>query len=147
MRWIATALAAGCLLVSAPAQAADPPSAPPSPRQVELANEIMDATGVAANYDVMLRNMFSGMIARSGVTTGTPESRAAADAMLDRVTTAVLKLKPRLLEMSAQIYAQTFTEEELAQILAFYRSPVGQSMARKMPDGASAISPQNCCPR
>lgn len=31
------------------------------------------------------------------------------------------------------IYSQNFTEQEIAEILAFYKSPVGQSFVEKMP--------------
>jgi uncharacterized protein len=39
------------------------------------------------------------------------------------------KLKPKMIE----IYAATFTEEEIDGILNFYKSPAGQAMLQKMP--------------
>ena len=40
-----------------------------------------------------------------------------------------LKMKPQFV----QIYRETFTQEELEGLLAFYRSPVGQATIEKMP--------------
>jgi hypothetical protein len=39
------------------------------------------------------------------------------------------KMKPQML----QLYRDTYTQEEMDGMLAFYRSPVGQSMIEKMP--------------
>jgi hypothetical protein len=35
--------------------------------------------------------------------------------------------------MLVQVYADTYTEEEVDGILAFYKSPAGQAMLQKMP--------------
>ncbi len=39
------------------------------------------------------------------------------------------KLKPEY----AQLYMETFTQEEVDGLLAFYRSPAGRAMIEKMP--------------
>jgi hypothetical protein len=36
------------------------------------------------------------------------------------------------------LYVQTFTEDELKQLTTFYRSPIGQKAADKMPELANA---------
>jgi uncharacterized protein len=43
------------------------------------------------------------------------------------------KVMPTILEEIARSYMEHFSEEELAQIAAFYQSPTGRSMVAKMP--------------
>lgn len=46
------------------------------------------------------------------------------------------ELKPRFSEITnevAQLYAQNFTEQELKDILAFYKSPAGQKLLQRQP--------------
>ena len=67
--------------------------------------------------------------------TPTPEQQVAFDEMSTKLV-ALLRaemtwelLEPRFLEL----YQQTFTEEEVAGMLEFYRSPAGQAVIDKMP--------------
>ena len=63
------------------------------------------------------------------------EERSRAREIQDRIQTLVArvlsweKIKPQYVTL----YAETFTEEELDGMLAFYRSPAGQAMRAKMP--------------
>jgi uncharacterized protein len=45
---------------------------------------------------------------------------------------------PSLKEDMIALYVQTFTEDELKQLATFYRSPIGQKAADKMPELANA---------
>jgi hypothetical protein len=61
------------------------------------------------------------------------ERRAQFTEMQERLTALVAdhlsKAEPELVK----IYADTYTEEELDAILAFYKSPAGKAMLEKMP--------------
>lgn len=65
----------------------------------------------------------------------TPEMEADIDAYFKQISDLVSeymgweKLKPEYV----QLYADAYTEEELDAIVAFYASPVGQSMVEKTP--------------
>jgi hypothetical protein len=63
------------------------------------------------------------------------EARAAAEEMQKRMAEWMQtrlsweKMKP----LYVKIYSETLTEEELDGSIAFYRTPVGQSLLKKMP--------------
>ena len=50
--------------------------------------------------------------------------------MLALVAATLSKVKPAL----AKVYADTYTEEEIDGILAFYKSPAGKAFIQKMPE-------------
>lgn len=63
-----------------------------------------------------------------------PELPTAASEIIQQEVQAALKESmPLLIEEVAKIYERVFSEEELDAMLAFYKSPVGQSMIKKMP--------------
>lgn len=65
-----------------------------------------------------------------------PEQQKDMDAFLDKIAVITReavnwqKLEPQF----ADLYAQTYTEEEIDGILVFYRSAVGQAMLAKQPE-------------
>ena len=137
------ALAALILISMPPAALAQAREAPPPPtaRQLELAQQILDETGTTKNYETMMRDLFGRITAQSAAMTGgSAEAKEFARLLNEAITAAIIKIKPQLLAVSVNTYAQTFSEEELAGILAFYRTPVGQAMAAKMPDLARNIA-------
>lgn len=134
VRTFAAIAAAACLSfgpVVALAQPA-PASPPPSARQLAIAHQILDETGATANMDAMIKSMF-GQIVQASSKDLSPDARASAEATSQAMAAAMTKVEPKLIEVSAKAYAQTFSEEELAGMLAFYRTPAGRSMAKKSP--------------
>jgi uncharacterized protein len=65
----------------------------------------------------------------------TPEQKAQVNALADKVAAVMGKalnwsdLEPEY----TKIYAETFTEKQIDDLLAFYRSPTGQVIVDKMP--------------
>ena len=65
----------------------------------------------------------------------TPDQKAQADSLADKVAAVMAKalswndLEPEY----TKIYAETFTEQQINDLLAFYRSPTGQVIVDKMP--------------
>ncbi|MBL8770218.1 MAG: DUF2059 domain-containing protein [Phenylobacterium sp.] len=114
----------------------------------QLAQQLMDETGMTANLDSMTKSMIEQMVAHTTAEMS-PETRARAGQMAEAMSAALQRVTPRIMAVSIDAYAQTFTEEELQGILAFYRTPVGRSMAAKMPvlmrnvtDASLAIMPE-----
>lgn len=65
---------------------------------------------------------------------GNPELPSEVDQIIrDEVLAALKESLPLLMDQVSLIYAEVFTEEELDAMLAFYTSPAGQSMIKKMP--------------
>ncbi len=67
--------------------------------------------------------------------TPTPQQQAALDHFRQRMSEAMAESLSweRYEPLYIRLYQQTFTEEELQDMLAFYRSPGGQAMVDKMP--------------
>lgn len=63
-----------------------------------------------------------------------PKLKDAAIAIADKhVRAAMARMRPQMLEVLPRLYAQTYTEAEMRDILSFYHTPSGQAMIRKTP--------------
>lgn len=123
-------------LMAAPAFAqapASPAAAAPSARALELSHRLIVAMHVNDSFAAMMRALIPQMVDLQArrIPGFKPEWRqplieATQEAAGD-------DLMPALMKRAEPIYAQTFTEDELAQAVAFYESPVGQSIIRKSP--------------
>ena len=125
------------LLISARSVAAqpspEPASAPaPSERKLEMAREVIGATGIDAMMVSAFRNMTAQMTASQGAGLS-PERQARLKIVSDAEGDALAKMVPRFMQIMVTRYADTFSEQELSDMLAFYRSPSGRSMVAKTP--------------
>ena len=85
----------------------------------------------------MTEQMFGqmkGMMA-SQMKNATPENQKAGEELSNKILAMVqdrmswTKMKPEYV----RIYEETFSDEEISGMLAFYQTPVGQAMLEKMP--------------
>lgn len=133
---IAALLALNLVALAQPASAQAPaPSAPagaqPSPASLLLAKQIVEIKGV--------QNIFAPLV--RGVVLKTKQMFMQTNFMwqkdLDEV--AVIEEKKyasrvnELVDATARMYAQHFTEPELRQLLAFYQSPIGKKSLAEEP--------------
>lgn len=131
------------LLLSAQAAAAQPSPVPatqasPSERKLELARELVKVTGM----DTVMLGAFRKMAAQITASAGagvSPEREARLKVIGDAEGDALAKVVPQIVQGMVAGYAQTFTEQELSDMLAFYRSPSGRSMVSKMPRFTEAM--------
>ena len=81
----------------------------------------------------MMEPMMKGMLAQMDKDMPA-EQRAKGDEMQGKmmalVAVSLSKAKPAL----AKVYTDTYTEEEIDGILAFYKSPAGKAFLQKMPE-------------
>ncbi len=109
----------------APSRAADT-------QALQLAHQILEATHSSAMADQMLSQMMDGMA--GSLNQANPGRQAEVQAVLnDVVATEFRRATPDLIEQNAQAYADTFSLDELKQIVAFYQTPLGHTMADKQP--------------
>lgn len=59
---------------------------------------------------------------------------AQAKIVSDAVVEASAEFMPKYMDATVDLYADTFTEDELTQMVTFYESPTGQSITKKLPD-------------
>ena len=121
--WLAQPSAAPALSVPRPPAVKIP--APPSPRALELARRYLSET---RRIDRTEAYYSAAYISFLKPTCASPQCRQDAD---DAVRQAVAKSVPGYLDQVALLWAQTFTEAELTQAIAFAESPVGRSMTAK----------------
>ncbi len=125
---LSAALAGG---LAAPAQT--PAQTPaPSPRALSLAARYLadaQAQTILENEGpVVARYMLSKVPEPKG---GPAKAEEVRDAMIAAAEAAVKATVPLFLERSAKVYAQIFSERELADIVAFYDSPSGKAFVAK----------------
>lgn len=62
-----------------------------------------------------------------------PDRTAQISEMVDLIRAEFARYVPAVMDTVATVYARHFTAEELAQIAAFYETPVGRKVIRQMP--------------
>ncbi len=126
----AATLAAGLALSAAPAVAQQQPAAPAakqsSPAAIAAAKEILGMKNVPAMY----ANAVTGIVEKTK--TGLLQQYLNYQKDLDEVAVIVAKsLAGREKEIGdgmAQVYAAEFSEQELKDLVVFYKSPLGQKL-------------------
>jgi uncharacterized protein len=111
-------------------------AAPASPESVTALFSLMnmDRT-IAQSFDKMQALTRQSLASLPRARALTPEQRERFDAGIARVDTLMrdemswAKLEPEFV----QIYASTFTQDEIDGQLAFYRTPAGQALITKTP--------------
>ncbi|MYN08042.1 DUF2059 domain-containing protein [Pseudoduganella aquatica] len=150
MKKIVALLAAALALSCAPAMAQN---AVPSAESTAAAKQLMEAINarglmqasmqqMTAQMPQMLRAMSGGMI-ETRARGMTPAKKAAAQAELEKMIPAMTAslqkffadpaLFDELERETTAIYARNYTVDEMRELLAFYRSPIGAKMLATMP--------------
>lgn len=126
-RTLRAALVGAALLASAVSAHAQQPSA----GALATAKELVAATGAG----VIFNPLVTGVIEQSKMLF--LQQNPAMQKDLDEVAARMKEeLNPRSAELNneiARLYAVSFTEQELKDVLAFYKSPVGQKLLKEQP--------------
>jgi hypothetical protein len=113
------------------AQQKSAPAPAPSPAAMLMAKEIIDLKGAGTAFDPLIR----GVIEYHKNFLINTNPNLARD--IDLVANNLLKeLEPRKVELQQQLartYAQHFTEQELKDAIAFYRTPLGKKLVTEEP--------------
>lgn len=100
--------------------------------KIEELFQLTDVERVIGQVLGQVRSMQAAQTERMAMSA---EGRSRAREIQDRIQAVVArslswdKIKPQYVAL----YAETFTEEEIDGMLAFYRSPAGRAMLEKMP--------------
>jgi hypothetical protein len=129
MKFVALLLFASFLALPAAAEPPTPASIERLFRQVELEKMVQQ---MAAQSDQMMR---AGMEEAVNQNNPTPEMRERVAALQDKMSGVIRdELSfPKLKPLIAKVYADTFTQEEVDSLIAFYESPGGRALINKMP--------------
>jgi uncharacterized protein len=136
-RAIACLAAATAIVAATPAFCAD---AAPNPHSLELANKLFAEMHMDQMMDGMMRQMTPMMVEQARK--ANPNlSAEQAQAVTDAVTESMQGLMQKLQARMIPLYASTFTEKELQDLVTFYEGPSGQAMLAKMPVLMSKLGP------
>jgi hypothetical protein len=110
--------------------------AKPADAKTALAMQVIEIT----NFDRLVESMRSQVAASIEQSAGAANQCAAAQPEFDAFAKALSdKLTETLMSSDfkvdvAAIYAETFDESELRDIIAFYKSPLGKKLLARMPE-------------
>lgn len=104
--------------------------------EIALATQVVEAAGMRTQ---VLQGIELVMpMARQQLRSQAPG--VDADRFISLFREEVDRMMPSLLSDIAKTYVEQFTEEELAQLSAFYQSPIGRSLVAKAPTLTSAAA-------
>jgi uncharacterized protein len=121
----------GLALLGATAHAATP-----NDEKTKLAIELMDVTHSERNVHAMIDQiptlMKEQMKSVATCDAAKPIVEQFSADMSEKLTTTMFSDDFKV--DTAAVYAEVFTEDELRQIIAFYRTPIGEKMLARMPE-------------
>jgi hypothetical protein len=131
-------VAAAAVLAGTPAFCADAPAS--NAHSIELARKLFAEMRMEQLMGSMVRQMAPAMIEQSRKRN---PNLSAADAQVisDAMAASMDELVKKVTERSIPLYASTFSEKELQDLVNFYDSPTGQAMLTKMPVLMSKMAP------
>ncbi|HEX3366175.1 DUF2059 domain-containing protein [Phenylobacterium sp.] len=136
-RLVACLAAAGAIAAATPAISAD---APPSAHSLELSRQLFAEMHMDQMVGQMMKSMVPAMMAQARKANPSLTDEQAA-AMTEAVTESTADMLGKITDKFIPLYASTFTEKELQDVVNFYNSPSGQAVLNKMPVMMSQIGP------
>ncbi len=121
------------LVLAALATGARAQSAQPSATAVTLAREIVELKGATSMFDAIIPGVVEHH--KRLILTANPNLQRDLDEVSGRL---IKEFSSRVGEVQAEIargYASRFTEQELRDILAFYKTPLGKKLIVEEPKG------------
>ena len=77
----------------------------------------------------MMKSIFAG----SMPTTATPEQKAAAEKVSQKIIENTKIISEKMRPLFVQIYSEVYSDDEIDAMLAFYESATGRAMVAKQP--------------
>ena len=134
---LAIALAGASPAQQRPAAPAQPkPSAAPaqpklSPASLLLAKELIDLKGAASAYDPLITGVIE--YHKNFFMQNNPNLAGDLNEVAQKLAADLAPRKVEMQQELTRIYASHFTEQELKDALAFYRTPLGQKLISEEP--------------
>lgn len=111
---------------------ADETPPPVDPARVAAARDLMDVTGVTKQMDGMVEAMSRGFA--KGANADTSEAGKKLSTQFDSGMKKLLEYKDQMISDFAELYAQTFTADEMKTVADFYRTGAGAKFIAKTPE-------------
>jgi hypothetical protein len=140
LRKTAVALAGVALLgLASPAWSADATPSP-NPHSLELAKRLFADMHMDRMMGDMMKTMVPAMVAqarKNNPALTEEDAKAVTEAASESTSAMMVKIMDRMVPL----YASTFTEKELQDVVNFYEGPSGQAMLAKMPTLMTKMAP------
>lgn len=127
----ALAIAIGFVTSSLWAQQPAAKTAPPSAAQVQLARDIIDASGAARAFEPILPSIVQQTYAQ--LVQQNPDLQKQLLEVAQSLGPEFLKRQPEVVDIMVQSYASHFTEPELKDLVTFYHSATGKKLVTELP--------------
>lgn len=124
-------LIALCLIFFSGAALADDAPPPPDPARVAAARDLLEVTGVTKQMDGMVEAMSRGFA--KGANANSSEAGKKLSDQFDSSMKKLLEYKDQMITDFANLYAETFTAEEMKSVADFYRSGAGAKFISMTP--------------
>ena len=101
------------------------------PARLAAAKEVLGASGSAQQMDAVMPMMMNQMAMIFG--TQKPQHKAEIDKAFQAVAAKFSARKQELIDLVAELYAETFSADDLKGLLAFFKSPIGAKFVAAQP--------------
>ncbi|SFZ81820.1 hypothetical protein SAMN02983003_0711 [Devosia enhydra] len=132
-RALTGALLASMVLAAMPAQAQEL-----APQHVAIARKYVDLTDRAGIFEVAL--VETAVATMRQISSQNPTLVEQTDEAIKKTLETYRARKDELLNQFARVYALSFTEDELTQIVTFYETPVGRKLTAANPTINSSVA-------
>ena len=135
----AAGLALGLALAAVPAGAQQPaaqPAAPLKPAAIAAAKELLALKGVGGIYASAVPNIVQR--AKDQLLASNLNYQKDLNEVAAAIAQSLAGREKEIGEQMAKIYASDFTEQELKDLIAFYKTPVGQKLLVQEPKTVQA---------
>ena len=105
------------------------PAQTPSPEALAVARSLISTMKLTDHYKALLPVILLSI--KPALVQGRPEIERDYDAMAAQIEDAYVPYYSSMVDSAASLYASNFTVDELREIDAFYRLPVGQKLLQK----------------
>lgn len=101
------------------------------PEALALARQVIVAAKVSREFDGILPDIADQ--AKSTFIRNNPQMQLGIIEVVDRIALEMVDFRGQLEEVFARVWASAFSVEELQALLEFFRSPVGEKYAERLP--------------
>ena len=101
-----------------------------TPNHLALAREVMLNSGISRSFDSIIP-AFGEQIKKNAVSR--PELAKDLDEVLKNMQPEMELQKQRMIDIAARIYAKGMSEEDLKEVVTFFRSPAGKKYVETQP--------------
>src|SRR6476620_6432849 len=124
-KFVRIAGAAAVLILMLPGAASAQQTAP-SPAALMMAREIIEMQGAMTTFDPLIRGVIEYL--RTIMIQTNPNLASENEKVAGKLTADLQGRKVELQQELSKAYAEHFTEQELREALAFYRTPLGKKL-------------------